>query len=232
PGSSRPALGPSEEPWPARPSPPPRAARSWGGGSGPSWPMHYKGMPRVWLTPRRAIGHTGVMLERRVRGLGSVLLTIVVFAACAACAACAHSEPRSPSPAAAPESALSPDPPAPLARDPSAPLARPDAPLEPLRATASMPADATTYDLAQTIDDASGSFGGKALIGYTKTTGAPLTTMPLLLHPNAGAELGVAASETGSISVSEVTAIAGPRVTFAPTRRTLVTVRFASPVPP
>ena len=147
-------------------------------------------------------------------------------------AACTHHDSPSPTDAKGPQPLAVKDPGAdpegPKPLPPAAPITRPT-PLAPVLVP--MAPDATTYDIDQAIDDRSGTFAGKAIITYTNTTGAPLTSLPLLLHPNAGAELGVPNSETGSIAITEVRTMGGPKAVMVPTRRTLIMVRFAAPIP-
>jgi hypothetical protein len=90
----------------------------------------------------------------------------------------------------------------------------------------------TRYEIDQALDDQSGTFSAQVVVHWTNTTGRPVPELPVLLHPNAAAELGVTQGGTGSITVSEVASVSGPRVTHTVVRPTLLRVRFASAVAP
>ena len=44
------------------------------------------------------------------------------------------------------------------------------------------------YEIDQAIDDVSGTLSARLTLGWTNRTGAPVGSLPLLLHPNAPAE--------------------------------------------
>jgi hypothetical protein len=90
--------------------------------------------------------------------------------------------------------------------------------------------DLTRYEIDQALDEASGQLSGQATIRWTNTTGAPVSVLPLLLHPNAAAELGVAGA--GGLTVTEVKVATGATVSHAVKRPTLLEVTFAPPLPP
>jgi hypothetical protein len=92
--------------------------------------------------------------------------------------------------------------------------------------------DLPVYEIDQAIDDVSGTFAGRLTLSYTNLTGAPLEVLPLLLAPNAAAELGAASGDTGTLTVAEVVAVSGPAVSFAAARPSLIEVRFATAVEP
>lgn len=90
------------------------------------------------------------------------------------------------------------------------------------------PLDAlVSYTIDQAIDDVSGEFTGHATIRWTNPSGAPVTQLPLHLHPNGPAELGITAVPRMAID-----ALTGDRklawTSDSPAR---VTVAFAEPVP-
>lgn len=87
-------------------------------------------------------------------------------------------------------------------------------------------------EIDQAIDDTAGTFTARMLVGFTNATGAPLSMLPFVLSPNTAEELGAPRGQSGSLSVSEVTALQGPPVRFVTVRPTLLEVRFASPVAP
>ena len=92
--------------------------------------------------------------------------------------------------------------------------------------------DLPVIEIDQAIDDVQGTLSARMVLRITNQTGAPLSVLPLVLHPNASAELGVAAGQSGSLTVSTVETVQGPASSFAVVRPSLVEVRFASPVPP
>lgn len=85
----------------------------------------------------------------------------------------------------------------------------------------------TVYEIDQAIDDVTGTFSGRLLLHFTNTTGRPLATLPLVLHPNTSAELG-APGDSGRLEVTEVTS--ATRVSFRVIRPSLVEVRLGSPL--
>jgi len=86
-------------------------------------------------------------------------------------------------------------------------------------------------EIDQALDDASGTFSARMVLTFTNRTGAPLAVLPLILGPNTGHELGAAADQSGSLTVSEVATVEGPPARFATPRPSLVEVRFGSPIP-
>jgi len=85
------------------------------------------------------------------------------------------------------------------------------------------------YEIDQAVDDVSGTLSGRLILSWTNRTPAPIASLPLLLHPNAPGELGAVAE--GRLTVDEVSTLAGPAATWTAPRPTLVTVRFADPLP-
>jgi hypothetical protein len=94
--------------------------------------------------------------------------------------------------AAAAATAATPRDPAP----PEAPLVRDAAPAQP----GAVPYARYEIDLA--VDDVTGTFAGTARIRYRNPSPAPLAALPLVLHPNASAELGPV--DSGSLAVASV----------------------------
>lgn len=84
------------------------------------------------------------------------------------------------------------------------------------------------YEIDQAVDDVRGTLSARLVLSWTNRTPAPITMLPLLLHPNAPGELG--ATTEGRVTVDEVATQTGPVSTWAPARPTLVLVRFADPV--
>lgn len=100
------------------------------------------------------------------------------------------------------------------------------------------PADLPAYRIEQQIDDEAGRFTGRVEIAYPNRTGKPLRELPLLLHPNASRELGVAPDRSGSLTITAVTGLdrggAAPtgQLSFEQQRPTLVVVELEPPVAP
>jgi hypothetical protein len=98
-------------------------------------------------------------------------------------------------------------------------------------------ADALThYRIDQQIDDRSATLSGTVTIRMTNRTGKALVELPLVLHPNSARELGVAASDSGNVTITGVEHLA-PDGTSTPlehreVRPTLVRVKLAAPVKP
>lgn len=104
---------------------------------------------------------------------------------------------------------------------------RPDAGWE--TASAHIAPDAmTSYAIDQAIDDASGTLEARMTLGWTNRTGAPVSALPLLLHPNASDEGGGAGGPR--LSVLGVAGAAFPNVRLRVVRPTLVFVDFGRPV--
>lgn len=101
----------------------------------------------------------------------------------------------------------------------------------PTKASYAEPPDETTYVIDQSFDDIAATFEGKATIAFTNPTGAPLAKLPLLLHPNAAGELGMAKNATGAITVVEVRSDR-KKLAHAVLRPTLVEVRLVPPLAP
>ncbi len=91
-------------------------------------------------------------------------------------------------------------------------------------------ADLPTYTLDLSLSDTEGRYAGRGTLRWTNTTGVPQLRLPLLLHPNAPAELG--APESGGLSLTSVAVVDGPQGFFSPTRPTLATVDFTEAVRP
>ncbi len=90
--------------------------------------------------------------------------------------------------------------------------------------------DLPTYELDLSLSDADGRYAGRGTLRWTNTTGRAQDRLPLLLHPNAPAELG--AEESGGIELTRVETRRGPAATLSTLRPTLAEVRFAEPVRP
>lgn len=86
------------------------------------------------------------------------------------------------------------------------------------------------YEIDQAIDDVTGTFAARLVLDLPNTTGAPLDTVPLLLHPNAAADLGAAEPGAAAITVTGVESLAGPKASFTVVRPTLVEVKLATPL--
>ena len=91
-------------------------------------------------------------------------------------------------------------------------------------------ADLPTYSLDLSLSDTEGRYAGRGTLRWTNTTGVPQSRLPLLLHPNAPAELG--APESGALSLTSVEVIDGPKGFLAPSRPTLAYVTFVEPIAP
>lgn len=90
--------------------------------------------------------------------------------------------------------------------------------------------DLPRYEIDQALDDVTGTLAARLTLTYTNLTGGPLDRLPLLLHPNAGADLG-APSVSGALVVHDV-AVGGRPVTWSMARPGLALVRLPSPLPP
>jgi peptidase M1-like protein len=86
----------------------------------------------------------------------------------------------------------------------------------------------TGYRIEQRLDDVAGTIHGHVVIRFANPTGKPLTKLPLLLHPNASAELG---AEGASLVVTRVQRIQGGVLAHREVRPTLVTVDFVPAIP-
>ena len=99
-------------------------------------------------------------------------------------------------------------------------------------------ADLPSYRIDQAIDADAASYRGTVTIDYPNPTGRPLSEVPLLLHPNAGRELGLDAAESGSLTVTTLTRgsagsdTPGTGVDVRQVRPTLVIARLDEPVAP
>ena len=89
----------------------------------------------------------------------------------------------------------------------------------------------TFYDLDLALDGAGEQLAGRLTLHYLNRTGQSLSSLPLLLHANAPAELG-AGSDTGQISVTSARTVSGPAVTLRPVRPTVVELALAAALPP
>ena len=88
------------------------------------------------------------------------------------------------------------------------------------------------YEIDQAIDDVSGRFSARLVVRYTNVTGKPVAAIPLLLHPNAPAELGAAAGTVGTLAITKVTLANGVTPRWQVVRPTLVTVQLPAPLAP
>lgn len=88
------------------------------------------------------------------------------------------------------------------------------------------------YDMDLALDVGGARLAGSYTLHYPNRTGKPLSALPLLLHPNAPAELGVAQG-AASLEVTRARTVKGPAVAAVEkVRPTLVHVRLAGPLPP
>ncbi|MBW2527419.1 MAG: hypothetical protein JRI23_24770, partial [Deltaproteobacteria bacterium] len=93
------------------------------------------------------------------------------------------------------------------------------------------------YRIEQRLDDGKGVFEGAVTIEYPNHTGGPLAELPLLIHPNASRELGVAPARSGGLSVKRIVRHTGGTregtqvVVFTQERPTLVVAQLEPPVP-
>ncbi len=91
-------------------------------------------------------------------------------------------------------------------------------------------ADLPTYSLDLSLSDTEGRYAGRGTLRWTNRTGLPQDRLPLLLHPNAPAELG--APESGGLTLTRVEVLEGPPGFLTPSRPTLSTLTFDQPVAP
>lgn len=100
------------------------------------------------------------------------------------------------------------------------------------RASLPMTPGATTYDLELALDDGALALEGREVVRFTNRTGAPLTTVPLLLHPNGPREAGEAGAASMRVISVSLLGEGGPArpLLLASPRPTLVNVRLPSPV--
>jgi hypothetical protein len=91
------------------------------------------------------------------------------------------------------------------------------------------PEELTHYTLDISLSDVAGEYQGEGTVAWTNLTGAPVSALPLLLHPNAPAELG--APGAGSLALHEAT-VRGRAVTVERPRPTLARVVMEPPVAP
>ena len=87
--------------------------------------------------------------------------------------------------------------------------------------------DLPHYDLDLSISDVANRYEGRGRITWTNTTGGPVSTLPLLLHPNGPDELGAATTASLELRRAEAEGATLRRV-----RPTLAELDFASPIPP
>jgi len=83
------------------------------------------------------------------------------------------------------------------------------------------------YALDLSISDVENRYEGRGTITWTNTTGAPVKTLPLLLHPNAPKELG--AATTASLELRSATSAGA---TLRSVRPTLAELDFETPIGP
>ncbi|HJN75406.1 MAG TPA: M1 family aminopeptidase [Myxococcota bacterium] len=83
------------------------------------------------------------------------------------------------------------------------------------------------YELDLSISDVANRYEGRGTITWTNTTDGPISTLPLLLHPNAPKELGAATTASLELRRAE-----SPGATLRSVRPTLAELDFASPIPP
>lgn len=88
----------------------------------------------------------------------------------------------------------------------------------------------TRYDIAQAIDDVTGTFAGILTVVYTNRTGESLDTLPFFLAPNASEEMGALPGEAGSLTIQDVSSLSGPSSTWEQVRPSLVEVQFSEPL--
>ncbi len=91
-------------------------------------------------------------------------------------------------------------------------------------------ADLPTYSLDLSLSDTEGRYAGRGTLRWTNTTGVPQVRLPLLLHPNAPAELG--APESGGLTLSAVEVVEGPEGFLTPSRPTVAQVTFERAIRP
>lgn len=88
------------------------------------------------------------------------------------------------------------------------------------------------YDLDLAIDPAGARLAGRCRLAYRNDTGQALTMLPLLLHPNAPRELGVKGADSGSLALSSVRGIKGPKPKLLMRRPTLAELQLSPALAP
>jgi len=86
------------------------------------------------------------------------------------------------------------------------------------------------YSLDLSLSDIEGRYEGQGSIRFTNTSGRPQYTLPLLLHPNAPAEGGAAAS--GTLIVHDLSCTQGPACSWTQPSPTVVELSLDTPLVP
>jgi hypothetical protein len=105
-------------------------------------------------------------------------------------------------------------------------------PGEPARLRTAMGLDSLAqlprYSVDMALTDLGGHYQGRSTLRFTNTTGGPLESLTLLLHPNVRQELGVATD--GGIALLELTCTAGPRCSWQQASPQVVVVTLDPPL--
>lgn len=88
------------------------------------------------------------------------------------------------------------------------------------------------YDLDLAIDPAGARLAGRCRLAYRNDTGKALSMLPLLMHPNAPRELGVKGADSGSLALSSVRGIKGPKPKLVMRRPTLAELQLSPALAP